>query len=108
MMKSTIFALLGLAIALTLVSPSQANAGVVIGVGAGPVFYPRPAYGYVAVHPRPYAYYPRPYVYAPGYVYPAYRYYGRIDRDGRWDRRDWDRRDRDWDRRDYDRHEYRR
>jgi hypothetical protein len=106
MMRPIMFALLGLAILLTVVSPSQANAGVVIGVGVGPV-YPGAAYGYVVAHPGPY-YYPRPYVYAPGYVYPAYRYYGRIDRDRRWDRRDWDHRDRDRDRRDYDRHEYRR
>lgn len=111
MMKRTIFATLGLAIALSLASVPQAHAGVVVGVGIGPV-YAGPAYGYVVVHPRPYyqPYY-QPYAYAPGYVYPSYGY-GRFDRDRRWDRRDWDRRD--WDRgdhgyrRDEDRREYRR
>jgi hypothetical protein len=94
MTKSTLFALLGLAAALTFASPTKANAGVVIGVGIGPVF-PRPAYGYVAVPPRPYRYYARPYAYAPAYVPPAYFAYGHFDRDRRWDHRDWDRRDRD-------------
>jgi hypothetical protein len=99
MMKKTIFALLGLAVVLALASPPKAQAGVVIGVGVGPVFVPRPAYGhgYVAVHARPgYAY---PYGYAPGYARPyyaprAYGYYDHYDRDRYWDHRDWDRGDR--------------
>jgi len=95
MMKGTVFATLGLAIALVFASAPQAHAGVIVGVGIGPV-YAGPAYGYVAVHPRPYAYY-QPYAYAPGYVYPYY--YGRFDRDRGWDRRDWARRD--WEHRDY-------
>jgi hypothetical protein len=89
MMKPTVFALLGLAIALTLASPSQAHAGVAVGIGVGPV-YGSPAYGYVAVHPRPYAYY-HPYAYAPGYVHPAYRY-ARPYGDRGWGYRDYDRR----------------
>jgi len=70
MMKSTIFAVLGLAAALTLAAPQKANAGVIIGVGVG-----RPAYGYVVAHPRPF-FYAHPYAYAPGYVAPAYGFYG--------------------------------
>jgi hypothetical protein len=99
MMKATIFATLGLAAVLALATPPRANAGVVVGVGVGPVFV-RPASGYIVVPPRPYFYYQHPYAYGyaygPGYGYPGYRYYGRFDRDRRWDRRD----------RDYDRHEY--
>jgi hypothetical protein len=88
MMKRSVLALFGLALALTIFSPSPAKAAVVIGVNAGPV-YARPAYGYVYVHPRPYVY-ARPYAYAPAYVYPnVYGYYGRFDRDRRWDRRDY-------------------
>lgn len=109
MMKSTIFAMLGLAAVLALATPPRAHAGVVVGVGIGPV-YAAPVYGYVAA-PRPYVYYPRPYAYAygPGYVYPGYRYYGRFDRDRDWDRdRRWDRRDRDYDRHEYGERGYRR
>jgi hypothetical protein len=115
MMKSMIFAMLGLAAVLTLAAPPSAHAGVVVGLGVGPIFA-GPAYGYVVGSARPYAYYSRPYAYAPGYVYPRYRYYrdyDRFDRDDRWNRYDgdrrWDRRDRDYDRREgreYDRHEY--
>jgi len=98
MMKTTVFALLGLAAVLALANPPRANAGVVIGVGIGPVF-PRPAYGYVVAPPRPYVYYAhpyaRPYAYAPGYTYPPYVAYGHFDRDWRWDHRGWDHRDRD-------------
>lgn len=92
MMKRTVLAaVFGLALALTVFSASPAKAAVVIGVNVGPV-YARPAYGYVYVHPRPYVY-AQPY-YAPGYVYPnVYGYYGRFDRDHRWDRRDYAYRD---------------
>ena len=88
MMKSTLFALLGLATVLTLASPPKANAGVVIGVGVGPV-YPHP-YGYVVAPPRPYVYYAHPYAYGPAYVPRAYFAYGHFDRDRGWARRDWD------------------
>ena len=101
MMKRTIFAVMGLAFVLALASPPRAHAGVVIGIGVGPVFVPRPAYGYV-VHPRPYAY---PYGYAPAYAPPAYGYYGHYDRDRYWDRRDRDRRE--WNHRDRDDREWR-
>jgi len=66
MMKTTIFALLGLAAILTFVGPTQAHAAVVVGVRVGPV-YAHPGYAYAYVHPRPVL----PYAYAPGYVYPA-------------------------------------
>jgi hypothetical protein len=88
MKKSTIFAVLGLAAALALASPQKANAGVIIGVGVGPR-YARPAYGYVVGYPRPYGYYARPYVYAPGYVRPAFGFYGRFGPDRRWAGREW-------------------
>ena len=89
MMKRTVFALLGLAFVLALASPPKAHAGVVVGVGVGPVFGPRPAYGYVAVHSRPYAY-PYGYGYArPHYVYPSYGYYGHVYRGGYLAHRDW-------------------
>ena len=93
MKKSTIFAVLGLAAALALASPQKANAGVIIGVGVGPR-YARPAYGYVVAGPRPYGYYAGPYVYAPGYVSPAYGFYGRFGPDRRWAGREWVRNDR--------------
>ena len=100
MMKRTVFAMLGLAFVLALASPPKAHAGVVIGVGVGPGFVSRPAYGYgyVVAHPRPY--YAYPYGYAPGYarpyyVPPAYGYYGHYGRDRDWDRRGWGHRDRD-------------
>ncbi len=91
MMKKTIFAMLGLVFVLALASPPKAHAGVVIGVGVGPVFVARPAYGYVAVHPRSYAY---AYGYAPvyarsHYVYPPYGYYGHAYPSGYWAHRDW-------------------
>jgi hypothetical protein len=74
--KSILFAVLGLAAVLTVMTPSQAHAGVVVGVGVGPVV----ARPYVVVHPYPYAYYgPRPY-YAPAYAYPGPNYWVR----GRW------------------------
>ncbi len=78
MLNKSLLALLGLALALTVMSPAQAHAGVVVGIGVGPVV----ARPYVVVHPRPYAYYgpPRPYVYAPAYVYPEPGYYV----GGRW------------------------
>ena len=63
MKKKMLLALSGLAAALILSSPTKASAGVVVGVGVGPV-YARPAY--VA---RPYVYAP---AYTPGYVYPVW------------------------------------
>jgi hypothetical protein len=87
--KKSIFAILGLAVALTLAVPTRAHAGVIVGVGVGigpvgrtvvvggPVFVPRPAYGYVAWHPGPY-YYGHPYAYGPRYVYPRGYYRGYV------------------------------
>jgi len=73
MLKKSIFAVIGLAMVLAVMTPTQAHAGVVVGIGVGPVV----ARPYVVVHPRPYAYYgpPRPYVYAPVYAYPGPGYY---------------------------------
>ena len=79
-MKSSIFAVLGLAAAMSLFSPSQARAGVVIGVGVGPVCA-RPVHGYVVANPRPY-----------GYYAPAYPVYGRFYGGGAWGYRNWDHR----------------
>jgi len=79
-MKKTLM-MLGLAAALMAVAPSQAHAGVVVGVRVGPVVVagpvcPRPGYAYV--HPAPWGSYagsPYPYAYAPGPVY-ARAYWG--------------------------------
>ena len=81
----------GLAAALIFSAPQKANAGVFIGIGVAP----RPAYGYVVVHPRPYGYYAPPYAYAPGYARPAFGFYGRFGPDRRWVGREWVRHDRD-------------
>jgi hypothetical protein len=97
-MKRTLLAMFGLAMALSVAVPSRANAEVVVQFNVGPG-YARPAYGYIYAHPSPY-YYARPYAYAPANVYPSYGYrgYDRFERDRRYDRddrRDWNRRDRD-------------
>ena len=76
MKKTLIFAMLGLAAMLTLASPTQANARVVVGVAVGPVALVPHAY----VYPQPY------YPWAYGPVYPAHywgpywhpRVYGRV------------------------------
>jgi hypothetical protein len=75
MIKKTVLALFSLVFAMALVAPPKANAAVVVGIGVGP----RPAYGFVVAHPRPYVYVaPAPYVaYGPGYVAP-YVYPGRV------------------------------
>jgi len=52
MKKTLIFAMLGLALTLTLASPTQAHARVVVGVAVGPVV-PHPVY-HAYVYPRPY------------------------------------------------------
>jgi hypothetical protein len=76
--KSLLFAVLGLAAVFTVMTPSQAHAGVVVGIGVGSVI----ARPYVVVHPYPYAYYgpPRPYIYAPAYAYRRPGYWA----GGRW------------------------
>jgi len=93
--------MLGLAavmFALMLAAPSQAHAGVRIGIAVGPV-YPAPvypAYGYVVVHPRPdpYCYRPYSYGYQESYYAPSYRYYGY--RDGRREHREHEWREHEW------------
>lgn len=84
MLRKSLFAVIGLAAVLMVMSPSQANARVVVGIGVGPVVVAHP---YVVVHPGPYAYYgpPRPYVYAPAYAYPGSGHYVR----GRWNPRNY-------------------
>jgi hypothetical protein len=76
MFKKTVVALFGLLFAMALITPPKANAEVGIGVGVAA----RPAYGYIAVRPRPYIYVaPAPYVaYAPAFVHPPYPYSGRV------------------------------
>lgn len=73
MMNKMIFAALALAAALMLATPTPAHAGVVVGVGVGPVVGVRvgPVYGPAVVYPA--RVYPRPYV----YVAPAPRPYWR-------------------------------
>ena len=104
MLKKSLFAMFGLAVALMFASPAKAQ--VAIGVTVGAPVYVHPVYPYAYVAPRPVYVYPRP------YVYPGPVYYGRVYdrpywRHERWERheyyehhRDWDR---DHDRRDWDR-----
>ena len=81
MKKWTLFAMLGLAAAMILATPSKANAEVFVGVRIGRVV-PRPGF-VVAVAPRPYypyGYRPRPVVIVPAYVrrVPRFYYRGRV------------------------------
>jgi hypothetical protein len=80
MLKKSLLAVFGLAMALAFATPEKAQAEVAIGVGVsigGPI-YARPvysypyAYGYYAPAPRPVYVYPRP------YVYPHRVFYGRV------------------------------
>lgn len=103
MLKKSVLAVMGLAMALVFVNPPKANAGVAIGVTVGAPVYARPVYPYpyavVRPVPRPVYVYPRP------YVYPAPVFYGRVYRPywrhERWERheyyehRGWDRGRRD-------------
>jgi hypothetical protein len=100
MLKKTLFAVFGLAVALAFATPEKAHAGVVIGVTVGGPVYVRPAY-------RPYVYlppvvYPRPYVYGGPAVYGRY-YYDRpywrhegFERHEAFERHEW--REHHWDR----------
>jgi len=78
MLKKTALFIFALAAMFVLINPTDANAGVAVGVSVGPV-YPSPVYPYPYVYaPRGYVGYypyPRPYVYAPAYVRP-WRLYG--------------------------------
>ena len=107
MLKKSLFAVFGLAVALAFANPPKAHAGVVIGVTVGAPVYARPVYPYpyavVRPLPRPVYVYPRPYVYpAPVYYGRAYRPDWRHERFERREyfehhRRDWDRdQDRRW------------
>jgi len=104
MLKKSLFAVIGLAMALMFVRP--ANAQVAIGVTVGAPVYVHPVYPYpyavVRPAPRPVYVYPRP------YVYPAPVYYGRVYDRPYWRHERWERHEyyehhrRDWDR-DHDR-----
>jgi hypothetical protein len=104
-MKRILLLLPVLVVLLVLASPSQASAGVRIGVVIGaPVVYGPPVYAYPP--PPPVVYYrPYPYAYAPGYVYPSRAYYNGYyrnrERDEHWRHEDRDRHERF----DRDRHE---
>ena len=91
MFKKSLFGIFGLLLALTMVNPPKAHAGVAIGVTIGGPVYARPVYpypyGYVAPVPRPV------YVYPPPYVYRGPAFYGRVYAHPYWRER-------------YERHEY--
>jgi len=81
MLKKTVLAMFALVFVLALAAPPKASAQVTVGFGAGP----RPAYGYVVVHPRPRYYAPPPYwVSGPPLEYPPYLYGERVWVGGRW------------------------
>jgi hypothetical protein len=104
MVKKSLFAVFGLALALAFATPEKAHAGVAIGVTVGgPVVVARPAYPYPYVYrpvvvPRPYVY-ARPYWYRPGPVVYGRYYYGRpywrheaFERHEYWEHHGYDRR----------------
>jgi hypothetical protein len=104
MLKKSLLAVFGLAMALVFVNPPKAHAGVAIGVTVGAPVYVRPVYPYayavVRPVPRPVYIYP-PYAYA-GPVYYGRDYYRPYWRHERWERHEyWEhhRWDRDRDRR---------
>ena len=70
MFRRTLFAMFGLGLALGLLTPEKAHAGVAIGVTLGPVMV-RPAYPYAYVYPRPVPV-PAPVFYAPPYPRPIF------------------------------------
>lgn len=90
MLKKSLLAVMGLAMALVFVNPPKANAGVAIGVTVGGPIYTRPVYPYAYTVVRPV---PRPvYVYPRPYVYPAPVFYGRAYRPywhERWERHEY-------------------
>ena len=101
MLKKTLLAVFGLAMALVFVNPPKAHAGVAIGVTVGAPVYVRPVYpyAYVVVRPvpRPVYIYPRPYANAgPVFYRPVYdRPYWRHER---CERREYlEHRGHDWD-----------
>lgn len=119
MFKRNLLVLLGLALALTVLGPAKANAGVVVGVTIGAPVYVGPGYysGYGYDYPRAYyapGYY-APGYYAPGYGYSPYYSYSRPiyrgDYRSRWAPRRYESRRhyqrRDYYRRDYDRRDWR-
>ena len=74
MFRGTLFAMFGLGLALALLTPEKADAGVAIGVTLGGPVLVRPAYPYAYVYPRPVPVSP-PVFYAPPYPRPVF--YGR-------------------------------
>jgi hypothetical protein len=106
MLKKSLFAVFGLAMALLFANPPKAHAGVAIGVTVGAPVYVRPLYPYpfavvrpvprpIYVYPRPY-YCPRPIFYGPVYERPYWRH-ERFERHEYYEHHDRDR-DRDRDR----------
>jgi hypothetical protein len=103
MLKKSLFAVFGLAVALGFANPPKAHAGVAIGVTVGAPVYARPVYPYpyavVRPVPRPVYVYPRPYAYAPVYYGRVYRPDWRHER---FERHEYFEHHRGWDR-DHDR-----
>jgi hypothetical protein len=100
MLKKTLFAVFGLAMALAFVTPEKAHAGVAIGVTVGGPVYVRPAYGpYVyappVVYPRPY-FYGGPVVYGRYYHDRPYWHHGAFERHEAFEHHEW--REHHWDR----------
>ena len=91
MVKQSLWALFGLAVALTFATPQKANAQVSVGVTIGAPVYVHPVRPYVYAAP---VVVPRPYVYPRAYVYPPL-VYGRY-----YDRRPY------WGHERFERHEY--
>ena len=71
MFRRTLVAMFGLGLALALLTPEKAHAGVAIGVTLGGPVLVRPAYPYAYVYPRPVPV-PAPVFYAPPYPRPIF------------------------------------
>lgn len=105
MLKKTLFAVFGLAMALALATPEKAHAGVAIGVTVGGPVFVRPAYRpYVYVPPAPPVVYARPYWYGGPAVYGRYydRPYWRHEAYERHEWREHERREHEWRERHWD------
>lgn len=74
MLKKALFAVFGMVLALAMVTPEKAQAGVAIGVTVGGPVMVGPAYPYAYVYPRPLPV-PPPVLYARPYPGPVF--YGR-------------------------------
>jgi len=92
MLKKSLLAVFGLAMALAFVTPPKAHAGVAIGVTVGAPVYVRPVYPYpyavVRPVPRPVYVYPRPF-YGPHPVFYKRAYYRPYWRHERFERHEY-------------------